>query len=147
MKIIDRFENNYAFLSNYYEVPVKYDGIFYQSSEAAYQAQKTKSRADRYQFSALTADESKKLGRKVDIREDWEQIKDNVMLDIVMEKFLQNKELRAQLLATGNARLIEGNWWHDNYWGDCYCDNCRAKKGLNHLGQVLEKVREKLRYV
>ena len=34
-------------------------------------------------------------------------------VDLLPESF------RQQLIDTGDAMLIEGNWWHDNYWGNC----------------------------
>ena len=38
---IDKFDGKYAFLSNYYESKMMYEGIEYTSSEAVFQAQKT----------------------------------------------------------------------------------------------------------
>jgi predicted NAD-dependent protein-ADP-ribosyltransferase YbiA (DUF1768 family) len=43
--------------------------------------------------------------------------------------------------------MIEGNWWHDNFWGDCYCNNKSGKHpeclkpGLNKLGLLLMNLR------
>jgi hypothetical protein len=57
------------------------------------------------------------------------------------------KELRKKLLATGDATLIEGNYWHDNYWGVCTCENCVSNGivGRNRLGTLLMKVREEIK--
>ena len=41
MAKIDRFQDEYFFLSNFFERPVTFDGITYQNNEAAFQAQKT----------------------------------------------------------------------------------------------------------
>lgn len=41
VKIIDSFHGEYAFLSNYYDSPIFYDGILYPSVEHAFQAAKT----------------------------------------------------------------------------------------------------------
>jgi len=49
------------------------------------------------------------------------------------------------LLATGDTKLLEGNRWHDNFWGNCDCPNCRDKPGLNYLGKILMRVRLELR--
>jgi len=50
------------------------------------------------------------------------------------------------LLATLDAELIEGNAWHDNFWGDCFCEKCRDIEGLNVLGNILMRIREELQF-
>ena len=40
-----KFKDKYAFLSNMYPVTITYNGYTYQSTEAAYQAQKEPTRA------------------------------------------------------------------------------------------------------
>ena len=40
--------------------------------------------------------------------------------------------------------LIEGNYWHDNYWGNCLCPKCKEIEGQNQLGKILMKVRSTL---
>ena len=134
--MIDSFEGEYAFLSNYYPCEVIFDGIRYQSSEAAYQAQKCAYPSVRKEFVGLTADEAKKKGRAVRIREDWEDIKNHVMVDVLLEKFKQHPELAKRLADTGNEELIEGNTWGDTYWGRC------NGVGMNLLGQMLQIIRE-----
>ena len=59
-------------------------------------------------------------------------------------KFEQGVELRVLLLATGDAELVEGNSWHDNDWGDCWCDRCVEVLGANMLGVILMEVRGRL---
>ena len=65
-----------------------------------------------------------------------------------MRKFLCKKfaipELRQKLLDTGDAYLIEGTTWHDNYWGICTCDRCGGR-GQNKLGQLLMEIRKEIR--
>ena len=79
------------------------------------------------------------------VRYDWDEIKGEVMLPIVREKFKQNPDLAEKLLATGNAYLIEGNYWHDNYFGICTCKECHHKgEGKNVLGRILMQVRDEL---
>ncbi|MGX8680786.1 MAG: NADAR family protein, partial [bacterium] len=86
---------------------------------------------------------AKKKGRRVLLRDDWEQVKDRIMEEIVLAKFQQNPELKAQLLATGDAMLEEGNQWHDDYWGV----DLRTGRGQNRLGRILMKVRLELQNV
>lgn len=137
---ITEFDGEYAFLSNFYECPVEYDGITYNSSEAAYQAQKCRTKEERYAFRDLTPKEAKRKGRKVDIRPDWEEKKVDVMSDIVYQKFSQNKELKEKLIATDDAELIEGNYWGDRFWG---VDGT----GENRLGMILMDIRKGFREI
>lgn len=137
--MIKIFDGEYAFLSNFYECPVIYDGIKYANSEAAYHAQKTLSADEREQFTTLTPSQSKKLGRKITLRPDWEDVKTQIMYEIVLAKFTQNTDIAAKLLATGDQELIEGNHWNDTCWGVC------NGIGENRLGKILMRVREELK--
>lgn len=86
---------------------------------------------------APTAGEAKRLGQKVKLRKDWEEVKRKYMYRFLRRKF-RHKELRRKLRATGDAKLIEGNNWDDTYWG--VCDGV----GKNHLGKLLMKLRDKI---
>ena len=138
--MIDRFKGKYFFLSNFFEAPVEYDGIVYRNTEAAYQAQKTNSRAERQQFTTLDASSSKRLGRSVTLRSNWEDVKDKIMYEICYAKFTQNPHLAKQLIDTKSEYLVEGNDWNDCYWGKC------NGKGLNKLGEILMSIREELSF-
>ena len=141
--MINCFEREYAFLSNFYPSPIEYEGIKYPTVEAAFQAAKT---LDLHmKMTIATADnpgKAKRMGRKVVLREDWEEIKDQVMEDCLRLKF-SDPILREKLLATGDEELEEGNWWHDNYWGSCYCSRC-GDVGKNKLGYLLMKIRKEI---
>ena len=65
---IGYFREEYDFLSNFYPTKVLFDGIIYYNSEAAYQAQKCLQQTDKEQFALLSADEAKRLGKKVEMR-------------------------------------------------------------------------------
>lgn len=145
LKIISSFSEEYQFLSNFFSAKVVYEGIEYSNSEAAFQAAKTKNLILRKEFSTLNPSQAKKKGRHIPLREDWEEIKNQVMYEIVKDKFSRNLELKEKLLATNNAILIEGNWWHDNYWGACNCERCATKTGENNLGKILMQVRRELK--
>ena len=137
----DSFRGKYYFLSNFFPAPIIYDGLIYQNNEAAFQAQKTLEKTDRKVFTQLAPAEAKRRGRHVRLRDDWEEIKDGIMEEIVRAKFSQNPKLKAELLATGEAQLIEGNTWNDRYWGV----DVRSGIGKNHLGKILMKVRSELK--
>ena len=115
------------------------------SSEAAFHAQKTIDNGQRKQFTTLTPSASKKLGRKITLRSDWEQVKNIIMCEICRAKFDQNEDLAEKLLATGDEYLEEGTYWHDNCWGNCYCDKCKNITGENRLGKILMQIREELK--
>jgi hypothetical protein len=143
--VITEFKGDYDFLSNFYRAEVNYRGIAYPTSEHAYQAMKTTDPGDRKTIaSASTPRLAKTMGRGVDLSPDWEQLKKMYMLEILLAKFRQHGTLLAKLLDTGDRLLIEGNTWHDNYWGVCSCKSCVAKAvhleielGTNMLGKLL----------
>lgn len=136
MNKINSFRNEYAFLSNFFESPVTYDGITYRNSESAFQAQKCENKEDRLQFADLNPSEAKHLGRHVPLRKDWESVKIELMRDIVREKFRQNPDLLDKLLDTGNVYLEEGNDWGDKIWGIV------NGNGRNLLGFTLMELRD-----
>lgn len=141
---ITRFTGRYFFLSNFYAAPTFYAGKNYLNSEAAFQSAKCRNIEDRKEFQLLQAREAKKLGMRVKLRSDWEWVKDGIMYEIVKNKFMEDNILRKKLLNTEDAYLVEGNTWHDNYWGNCICGECRNVVGKNKLGKILMDVRASL---
>jgi len=138
---ITRFEGDFRFLSNFYECDILYDGLVFHSVEAAFQAMKCRIHGERIPFENMTAQQARQAGRKVQLRPDWDIRKQHLMYALVKQKFSADPALREKLLATGKAELIEGNLWHDNYWGNCDCSRCRGKTGHNFLGDILMRVR------
>lgn len=138
MEVIREFIDAYAFLSNFYHSPVKYRNLIYLNAEAAFQAQKESCEKDKEQYTRMNPAQAKLVGRNCNLREDWEEIKEQTMYEIVKAKFTQNEALARLLLATGDAYLEEGNWWHDTTWGVC------NGVGQNKLGKILMRVREEL---
>ena len=137
--IIDRFTGGYGFLSNFHTSPVAYEGRQYRSVEHAYQAAKSLRGAVRDRIANLKiAGEAKREGRRVQLRPGWEGMKLQVMLDLLRLKFRES-DLREAILATGDAELVEGNDWGDNFWGVC------MDRGKNHLGKLLMQVRDELK--
>lgn len=143
--MINEFRGKYRFLSNFWLVPVEFEGIDYASVEHAYQSAKTINQKERIPFweEHITPGKAKRLSKTLTLREDWEYIKTDIMRKLVFRKF-QVPYLKNLLLATKDQELVEGNTWHDNFWGNCFCKKCSNIKGLNHLGKILMKVRDKL---
>ena len=81
---------------------------------------------------------SPRLGRRIELRPDWEEVKIEIMRQVLKSKFTHNPELREKLIATGNTELIEGNNWNDRFWGVC------RGVGKNHLGKLLMEIRAEL---
>lgn len=140
---INKFDGKFRFLSNFYPSPIFYDGILYPTVEHAFQAAKTLDvRERKAKFNdKLTPGEAKRNGRHVKLRPDWEEVKVNIMYELVLQKFTAHPLLAQDLLKTYPATLIEGNHWHDHFWG--VCDGT----GENKLGLILMKVRDQLRRV
>lgn len=136
--MINKFRGENRFLSNFYETSVEWEGLVYPSSEAAFQAAKTLDQEERKRFQTMKPVEAKHEGYKVKLRENWEDIKIDVMYQIVLAKFSQNEFLKQKLIATGREWLEEGNTWGDRTWGTV--DGI----GNNYLGKVLMAVRSVL---
>lgn len=139
MKAISQFRGEFRFLSNFFPATVVMEGLRFTDTEAAFQSQKEPEKA--HMFEGLDPATTKAMGRKVNLRSDWDEVKDGVMRRVVRLKFEQNTDLRKRLIDTGDAVLIEGNNWHDNYWGACTCEGCERKKGKNMLGNILMELR------
>jgi len=137
-EVIDQFRGEYNWLSNFFNCRVEFEGLTFENSEAAFQAGKCFNPIEKTKFIGLTGGKSKRLGKKVELRPDWESVKIDVMRQVLKCKFTQNPELGEKLIATGDAELIEGNNWRDFYWGVC------NGKGQNHLGKLLMEVRAEL---
>ncbi len=137
---ITRFRDQYVFLSNFYHSPIEEDGYSYPTVEHYYQSKKPIDSSSVTTIrNASSPRNAKYLGGKCSLRVDWEDIKDSIMERALRLKFDQNPDLKRSLVATGSDELIEGNSWGDTYWGvNLYLGN-----GLNKLGQLLMKIREK----
>eukprot|EP00771_Trimastix_marina_P000945 gnl/Trimastix_PCT/1981.p2 GENE.gnl/Trimastix_PCT/1981~~gnl/Trimastix_PCT/1981.p2 ORF type:complete len:182 (-),score=23.35 gnl/Trimastix_PCT/1981:43-513(-) len=137
-----RAGDTWGLFSNFYASPVYLDEKRWPTTEHYFQAQKFLE--ERYQEEIRRAPKPRdaaNLGRRRDwpLRKDWEEIKEDVMERALMAKFTQHNELRAQLLSTGDAHLVE-HTTNDRYWGDGGGDGA----GRNRLGFLLEKVRGRI---
>ena len=136
--VIDSFRDEFDWLSNFFPCPVEFEGLTFGNTEAAFQAAKSLDMKEREKFVGLAAGQAKRKGRRVELRSDWDAVKIEVMREVLRCKFTQNPELKAKLIATGDAELIEGNNWNDRFWGVC------RGVGQNHFGKLLMEVRAEL---
>ncbi len=133
------FQGDNRWLSNFWPAQVVLDGVTYPSVEHAYQAAKTHP-CSREKFRKCTAGQAKRLGKFVDIRKDWEQIKVQTMRHLIAQKFDYGTYLGKKLVATGTCYIAEGNKWGDVFWG------VSGGRGENWLGKLLMERREQLRH-
>ena len=148
--MIDSFTGRWNFLSNFFPVEIEHQGIKYPSIEHYYVAMKIKNDQQidgkyigyidcRELISKIkNPGEAKRFGRTLKIRKDWDDVKLDVMLWGVREKF-KKEELKEMLLSTRDQELVESNWWNDKYWGVC------KGVGENNLGKILMQVREEVK--
>ena len=131
--------DEHGYCSNFYRSPVMIDDEIWPTVEHYYQAQKTFDHREQTMIlHCQTPKEAKFAGYHVKLRLDWEEIKERVMLIGLRAKFTQYSDLKAKLLATGDAVLHEDSPW-DKYWGYA------GGKGQDKLGKLLMITRDKLR--
>ena len=137
--MIKGFKGKYRWLSNFPDCEVIQDGWHWRSPEYAYQAAKTLNPCAKLLIAlAKTPGEAKKLGRKLEVREDWEDVKLRIMEDLQRQKYNQ-EPWRTKLLETGDAYIEETNTWNDTFWGVC------NGVGENHLGKIIMKIRDEMK--
>jgi len=135
MNQINGFFGEYGWLSNFWPSTVIIQNWTFPSAEHAFQAAKSLDADDiRRVRDCPSPGYAKRMGRQITLRPDWEEIKLDAMAQILAAKFM-NYELRAKLIMTGTAELIEQNTWNDTFWGVAF------GRGQNHLGRLLMELR------
>ncbi len=137
-----KINDEYGCFSNFSHYGFELDGKWWMTSEHYFQAQKFC--GTEYEEIIRLLDNPMKAAemgrnRSLPLREDWEQVKDDVMRKAVYAKFSQNNELKDILLKTGSEDIIE-NTSNDYYWG-CGTNG----SGTNMLGIILMEIRDKLK--
>lgn len=129
------------FCSNFYPAEFILDGKRWSTSEHYFQAMKFMDpKLQERVRKANRPNEAARIGRdrSLPLRKDWESVKERIMMRALEAKFAQNPDIKAELLATGDAKLIEDSPV-DDYWG-----RGRDHKGKNRLGVLLMELRDKL---
>lgn len=108
----------------------------FSSAESAYQCLKQPklSRSKVAVFQLTTPYTAREYGRQIPLREDWDEVKDDVMRQVLAAKF-SDSDLRAYLVTTGERELLHWAPW-DTYWG-----MGRDGNGENRLGTLLMELR------
>lgn len=139
------YEQDFYVLSNFSAFAIHWDGYRFDTSEAAYHYEKFKSTAPLIACGILSADSAHQAFKlaeqnKDKRRPDWDDVKVEIMHDILRAKVRQHEYVRCKLLATGDRILVEDSW-RDTYWG--WGPN---KDGQNMLGQLWMEVRNEIRH-
>ncbi|KAF9974345.1 hypothetical protein BGZ73_002264 [Actinomortierella ambigua] len=140
-----RQHDDYGQLSNFFPSPFELKDRIWPTAEHYFQAEKFAHLDDQTYVDkvhqAPTPGEAARLGRKRSwpLRSDWEEVKEKIMGECVLQKFLQNPDLWAILDSTGDRKLVE-HTKNDAYWGDGGDGH-----GLNRLGVILMQSRTKIR--
>lgn len=152
--LITEFRGKYYFLSNFFKAPQKasYEEgrthVQYSTNEHFFQACKANTWAEHMKIAhAATPSIAKRMGSingyqgfKIVLRDNWRDIRLNIMRIGINMKFRQNPELAKLLIATYPKELQEGNWWGDDFWGRCF----RKKAGANWVGVLEMELRNNL---
>lgn len=142
--IVGFYEREFYCFSNFSSFSVNWRGREWQTSEHAYQAahffdtspelvekiHKAKSAHQAYKVAKINVDKAP---------ENWDDIKVEIMEDIVKHKLEQNPYIKHKLLQTGDKRIVEDSP-KDGFWG--WGPN---REGRNELGKIWMKLREEIR--
>jgi len=132
-------KGTYGCFSNFSKDPIEYGGVTYRTSEHLYQSLKFRNGVDRRAvIDCNTARCAADTGREEtrELREDWDEIKFDVMCLAVSLKLMQNEYILNLLMETEQQDIIEDSPT-DYYWG-CGVDGT----GRNRLGEVFMLIRD-----
>ena len=138
------YEQEFYVFSNFSAFKLAWKGYDWMTSEHAYHSEKFDDPGIIQSLKeARSAHDALKVAHahKEAYRTDWDDIKLDVMKDILRAKMEQHPYVKKKLLESGDKELVE-NSWRDSYWG--WGPN---KDGKNHLGKLWMKVREEARTV
>lgn len=137
------YEQDFYVLSNFSAFSIKWKGLRFDTSEHAYHWEKFPDHPALRNAvrDAGSAHESLKIAtaNKMFRRPDWDDVKLDIMREILCAKAEQHEYVRRKLLATGDRELVE-NSWRDDFWG--WGPN---RNGQNWLGKLWMEVRAELR--
>lgn len=147
LDVVETFSGDFEFLSNFHVQPFSWQGRVAPTAEHHYNAAKTVDPVEKaLVYEQATPGKAKREGQKVTLVSGWDDhLKADCMASIIEAKFAHDSPLAQRLLATGEALLIEGNVWHDRYWGQCTCEKHYHWPGTNMLGRLLMARRDELR--
>ena len=139
--MIEQFQGEFRWLSNFAPVTIKLNGLVFKSVEHAYMSAKSDDLQWKYKCASgvFTPGQIKRLSRSIKLVDNWDTLKFEIMEDCINQKFNQ-EPFKSKLIATGSKHIQEGNNWNDRIWGVCL----KTNKGDNILGKLIMQVRTKL---
>lgn len=136
------YEHEFYVFSNFSSFQLEWKGEVWMTSEHAYHSEKFEDPEILNQLRRTrSAHDAMKLAyaNRDKYRSNWDEIKLNVMKDILRAKVAQHPYVKKKLLETGGKELIEDSW-RDSYWG--WGPN---KDGENHMGKLWMEIRDEVR--
>jgi ribA/ribD-fused uncharacterized protein len=136
------YEQEFYVLSNFSAFALKWKGQRFDTAEHAYHWEKfTSAAAAAARWEVLTAasahDAFKAAQRYAELRRpDWDEVKVDIMREILFAKVEQHPYVKHKLLATGDRKLVEDSW-RDDFWG--WGQN---RDGKNMLGRLWMEIRD-----
>ena len=136
---IPYYETSYFVFHNFSAHAIEIDGIIYPTAEHAFKFEDEA--LSKRIIDCPSPIAAFKLGKelKPQRRTDWDDIKVDVLTNIIRHKAQQNADVKEALLLTGVERIVEVNP-NDDFWGDGPDGN-----GKNHTGEILMKIRDELK--
>ncbi len=141
-----KLKDAFGEFSNFYRASFTFDNRVWPTSEHCYQAFKY----DNFEIQEkirlsktprIAADLGRDSNNGYKIKENWDDIKVDIMEKVVTAKFSQNNELKELLLSTKNRKIVEHSKT-DFFWADG-----KDGSGKNMLGEVLMEVREDFKFL
>ena len=139
--MIKQFQKEFRWLSNFTPCTIILDGITYRSVEHAYMSAKSNDiEWKHFCRDTYKPGDVKKASKKIKLRDDWDNIKVDVMHRCIDQKFDQ-EPYRSKLINTEDQYIQEGNYHNDKFWGVCL----KTDEGNNMLGKLIMWKRDKLK--
>ncbi|HAT68474.1 MAG: hypothetical protein A2481_01435 [Candidatus Yonathbacteria bacterium RIFOXYC2_FULL_47_9] len=135
------YEHEFYVFSNYSSFMLEWKGKLYPTSEHAYHSEKFEDETLKEQLrNTRSAHDSQRFANehKDERRKDWDDIKLEIMKEILKTKVSQHPYVMKKLVESGDKELVEDSW-RDDFWG--WGPN---KDGENHLGKLWMEVRREL---
>lgn len=139
---IPYYETSYFALHNFSAHAIVINGVIYPTAEHAFHAFKfTDNELSQKIIECASPIAAYKLAKelKPQRRSDWDEIKVDILTNIVRHKVQQNPDVKEVLLLSGDELIVEVNP-NDDFWG-----SGPNGDGLNQTGRILMKVRDELR--
>lgn len=136
------YEHEFYVFSNFSSFQLEWKGKLWPTSEHAYHSEKFDDEELKERIrNTRSAHDALKLAHthKDKYKKDWDEIKLEVMKQILRAKVYQHPYVMKKLLQSGDRELIEDSW-RDSFWG--WGSN---KDGHNHLGRLWMELRDEVR--